>query len=154
MNIPACYLFDGLSDPQLEQLGALMTPRSVGPGTWLFHRADPAEEIFFVENGAVELLIETEEAVEIPVAMIRPGNGCVGVGALVAPFNYSLSARCARDSRLQVVRRNDLEDLLQRDPAMGRAIMANLAAKLMERLNETRREVQLRFLSMVRSASL
>jgi CRP-like cAMP-binding protein len=154
MTIPACYLFNGLSDSQRQLFHDMMSLKSVAQGTWLFHREEPAEELFFVQSGAVELLIETDEGVEIPVSMIRPGNGCVGVGALVPPFEYTLSARCARDSELMVMRRADLEGLLQRDPHLGRVLMANLAGKLMERLNETRREVQLRFLNMVRSASL
>jgi hypothetical protein len=36
---------------------------------------------------------------------------------------------------------------------LGRILMTNLARHLLERLNETRQEVQLRFMSMVRSAS-
>jgi CRP-like cAMP-binding protein len=71
----------------------------------------------------------------------------------VEPYRYSLSARCVEDGTLSVIRRADLTPLIEQHPHLGCILMTNLARHLLERLNETRQEVQLRFMSLVRSAT-
>jgi CRP/FNR family transcriptional regulator, cyclic AMP receptor protein len=153
MNLSSCYLFAGLSQSQLEYLSGIATSISVKKSSWLFHRGAPADCLYTVEKGAVELLIEVQPGIEIPINMIRPLNGCVGASALVEPYRYSLSARCVEDGTLSVIRRADLTPLIEQHPHLGRILMTNLSRHLLERLNETRQEVQLRFMSLVRSAT-
>jgi CRP-like cAMP-binding protein len=153
MNLSSCYLFEGLTDRQLKHLATIVSASPVQKGDWLFHKGDPAECLYIVEAGAVELLIEVQENIEIPISMIRPQNGCVGVSALVPPYRYSLSARCVKDGTVSVIRRSDIMTLVEQDAHLGRIVMTNLARKLLERLNETRQEVQMRFMSLVRSTT-
>lgn len=175
MNLSSCYLFKGLSDSHLGRLEAIASKQPVRQGQWLFHKDEPAEFLYILESGAVELLIEVhgslelpvftvesaaaeflaevQEPVEIPTTMIRAGDGCVGIGALIEPYRYSLSARCVRDGTLLVIRRADIQRLIHQHPDLGCCVMTNLARKLLERLNETRREVQIHLMSLVRSAS-
>ncbi len=175
MDFSACTLFEGLTAPQLGCIQALARRQKIRTGQWLFHKADPAEKFYLVEDGAVELLIKVQDAVElpitiedgaaelrimlqhpveIPITLIRPGSGCVGVGALVAPYRYNLSARCARDGELRVIRGADMLALIAQQPELGCRVMTNLSRLLLERLNETRREVQIHFMSLVRAATL
>ena len=175
MNLSSCYLFEGLPKSHLDRLEAIAFKLPVRKGQWLFHKDEPAERLYILESGAVELLIEVQdslelpvftvesatielmievpEPVEIPTTMIRSGDGCVGVGALIEPYRYSLSARCARNGTLFVIRRTDIQHLIRQYPDLGCCVMTNLARKLLERLNETRREVQIHFMSLVRSAT-
>jgi CRP/FNR family transcriptional regulator, cyclic AMP receptor protein len=153
MDLSSCYLFAGLSQSQLEHLAGIATSMPVKKSSWLFHRGAPADCLYTVEKGAVELLIEVQPGIEIPINMIRPQNGCVGASCLVEPYRYSLSARCVEDGTLSVIRRADLTPLIEQQPHLGRILMTNLARHLLERLNETRQEVQLRFMSLVRSAT-
>jgi len=153
MNLSSCYLFAGLSQSQLEYISGIATSMPVNKSSWLFHRGAPAECLYTVEKGAVELLIEVQPGIEIPINMIRPYNGCVGASCLVEPYRYSLSARCVEDGTLSVIRRADLTPLIEQHPHLGCILMTNLARHLLERLNETRQEVQLRFMSLVRSAT-
>ena len=106
-----------------------------------------------MEDGAVELVMPVEPQIEIPVAMIRPGNGCVGVGALVEPYCYTLSARCKVDSRLTVIDSADLRHLFETDPEFGNTVMTNLAQRLLERLLETREEIKIHFMNLIQSAT-
>ena len=153
MNLSTCYLFEGLSQSQLGHLSGIASSMPVKKSNWLFHKGEPADCLYTVDKGAVELLIEVQPGIEIPINMIRPLNGCVGASALVEPYRYSLSARCVEDGMLSVIRRADLTPLLEQHPHLGRILMTNLARHLLNRLNETRQEVQLRFMSLVRSAT-
>jgi CRP-like cAMP-binding protein len=153
MQLPSCYLFQNLSGPQIDTLAAITFEEQFQKGKWLFYKDQKADKIYLVKKGAVELLIKVEDTIEIPIAIIRPDNGCVGIGTLVEPFRYTLSARCAADSTLLAIKGEDLQDLMCKDHELGCTMMKNLAQKLLARLTETRKELKIHFMNLVRSAA-
>jgi len=153
MTAASCYLFRNLSAEKMNALEAISGLQTVHKGHWLFHKAESAEHIYLVEEGAIELVMPVEPDIEIPVALIRPGNGCVGVGALLDPYTYTLSARCKEESRLTVIAGADLRSLFETDPEFGSTVMTNLAQRLLERLRETREEVKIHFMNLIQSAT-
>jgi CRP-like cAMP-binding protein len=153
MPISSCYLFEGLSTSQLERLEAISREQKIKKDQWLFREGHEAEYFYLIKEGAIELLTIVDEKIEIPIAMIRPKNGLVGIGALVPPHKYSLSARSALDSILIVFSRGNLQDLNHEDPDLVCVIMTNLAQKLLARLKETRQELKTHFMNLVRSAT-
>ena len=153
MPLSSCYLFKRLTETQLQSVLAISREQKIQKGQWLFREDDEAHNFYFIEEGAIELLTVVDEHIEIPIAMVRTKDGCIGIGALVPPFRYSLSARAARDSNLLVFRRTDLEALKQNDPRLVCIMMNNLAQKLLERLKESRRELKIHFMNLVRAAA-
>ena len=153
MQLPSCYLFQNLSAPQMDSLAAITMEEQIQKGRWLFHKDQKADKIYLVKTGAVELFIKVEDTIEIPIAIMRPDNGCVGIGTLVEPYRYTLSARCAADSTLLAFKREDLQELMCKDHELGCTIMKNLAQKLLSRLTETRKELKIHFMNLVRSAA-
>lgn len=153
MTAASCFLFRNLPDEKMNALSAISKTRTVQKGQWVCHKAERAEHIYLVEEGAIELVMPVEPDIEIPVALIRPGNGCVGVAALLDPYIYTLSARCKEDSRLTVIVGADLLALFENDPEFGSTVMTNLAQRLLERLRETREEVKIHFMNLIQSAT-
>jgi CRP-like cAMP-binding protein len=153
MTAATCYLFHDLPGDKLDAIDAISRSEACPGGQWLFHKAERADLIYLVQEGAIELIMPVEPNIEIPVALIRPGNGCVGVGALLAPYRYTLSARCKEDSRLTVIASADLHKLFQTDPEFGNTVMTNLAQRLLDRLKETREEVKIHFMNLIQSAT-
>lgn len=153
MPLSSCYLFSRLSDPQLECVQAISREQKIQKDQWLFREDQEAQYFYLIKKGAIELLTVVNERIEIPIAMVKTQNGCIGIGALVPPFRYSLSARAILDSNLLAFNRADLETLKREDPALICIIMNNLAQKLLERLKETRHEVKVHFVNLVRSAT-
>jgi CRP-like cAMP-binding protein len=153
MPFSSCYLFSRLSDPQLERVQAISREQKIQKDQWLFREDQEAQCFYLIKEGAIELLTFVDERIEIPIAMVKTQNGCIGIGALVPPYRYSLSARSALDSNLLVFNRTDLETLKRDDPGLVCIIMNNLAQKLLERLKETRRELKVHFMNLVRSAT-
>jgi CRP-like cAMP-binding protein len=137
----------------MDSLAAITFEEQFQQGQWLFHKDQEADKLYLVKKGAVELLIKVQDTIEIPVAIMRPDNGCVGISALVDPFRYTLSARCTEDSTLLVIKREDLQALMCKDHELGCFMMNNLARKLLARLTETRQELKIHFLNLVRTAS-
>lgn len=153
MQLPSCYLFQKLSAPQMDSLAAITSEEHYQKGKWLFHKDEEADKLYLVKKGAVELLIKVQDTIEIPIALMRPNNGCVGISSLVDPFRYTLSARCTEDSTLLVIKREDLQALMCKDHELGCFMMNNLAQKLLARLTENREELKIHFLNLVRAAS-
>ena len=153
MNLLTCHLFQGLSASQLDGVTAITKEQQIEEGHWLFYEEQPAEFLYLLKDGAIELVARVEDTIEIPVSIIRPNNGCLGISALVEPHLYSLSARCLQDSIVLKIERGDLLRLMQSDIELRCTIMTNLAKKMLERLKETRQEVKIHFMNLVRSVS-
>ena len=153
MPLNSCYLFQGLAQSQIERIVAITREQQFQKGQWLFLEGQEAKHLYLVKDGAVELVIKVEDVIEIPIAIIRPNDGCLGIGALVEPYLYSLSARCLDDSTLLVIPKTQLHELMHADSELHCAIMTNLAKKLLNRLKETRQEVKIHFMNLVRSVT-
>jgi len=151
MPLNSCYLFKGLSQSKIERIVAITQEQHFQKGQWLFQEGLEAKHLYLVKEGAVELVIKVEDTIEIPMAIIRPDNGCLGIGALIEPYLYSLSARCLDDSTLLVIAKTQLHELMADDFELHCAIMTNLAKKLLHRLKETRQEIKIHFMNLVRS---
>jgi len=151
MPLNSCYLFQGLVQSQIERIDAIAQEEKFQKGQWLFHEGQEARQLYLVKAGAVELVIKVEDAIEIPMAIIRPYNGCLGIGALFEPYRYSVSARCLDYSTLLVIAKNRFDDLMREDSGMHCVIMTNVAKKLLNRLKETRQEIKIHFMNLVRS---
>ena len=153
MPLNSCFLFAGLSRSQIERIAAITQEQQFQKDQWLFYEGQEAKHLYLVKDGAVELVIKVEDAIEIPIAVIRPDNGSLGVGALVEPYQYSLSGRCLEDSTLSVIAKTQLHELMDDDSELRCIIMTNLAKKLLNRLKETRQEVKIHFMNLVRSVT-
>ena len=153
MPLRSCYLFEGLSHSQIERIVATTQEQKFKKGQWLFSEDQEASDLYLVMDGAVELVIKVEDTIEIPIAIVRPDNGCLGVSALIEPYRYTLSARCLDDSKLLAIPKTHLEELMNADSEMRCVMMTNLATKLLNRLKETRQEVKIHFMNFVRSVT-
>jgi hypothetical protein len=72
-------------------------------------------------------------------------GSCLGAGALVEPFTYSLSARCVETARLLTMERADLVQIMENQSDVGKCVMANLAGHYQSRLREARQELKIHF---------
>jgi len=145
MNLPSGDLFEGFSDFQSQCLAALIEEVDVKKGEWLFREGAPADRLYCVKQGAVELLTRIDDRIELPITILRPEEGFFGTSSLVAPFIYSLSARSFKDSHLLGIKQSRLMEQMKQDPEMGFIIMSNLSKTFLDRLKETRQEVKIHF---------
>ena len=151
MPLSSIFLFNNLSEPHLKRLTDAAKEIRVKKGHWLFHEGDNADRFYVLKNGAVEMLTRINDDIELPVTIVRKVGGCFGISALVPPYQYSLSSRCADDAVLLEIRRKEIEKLTQEDHALGCTIMTNLAQYLLERLKETRQDLKIHFSTLFQS---
>ena len=150
--LSSCYLFRGLSESQLQSLSAVAKEIQIQKGQWLMHEGQEGTETFVLKEGAVELLSKVEDGFELPIAILRNPGSCTGISALITPYVYSLSARCAEEGTMLVIKRVDLQKLIMEDCGLGFSVMTNLAQHLLDRLKETRQELKIHFKTLFKSA--
>jgi len=146
-----CYLFQGLSESQMERLATITEEVRIEKGQRLLQEGREANELYVLKEGAVELTMKAEEDFEIPVAIVRRRGDYFGTSALVAPHEYTLSARCVEDGTSLVMKQADLKKLMLEDHELGCTIMRNLAQHLLRRLKEARQELKIHFKTLLKS---
>lgn len=149
--LSSCYLFKGLTPRQIDELAGITRETSIEENAWLFHEGDPADRLYFLVEGAVELLTSIDNDIELPIIKLRASGDCFGTGMLVEPFQYSLSARCAEAADVLAIDRRDLSQMEEKNSGLKPLIMENLATRYLSRLKETRQELKIHFKILFRA---
>ena len=129
-------LLIGLSSAEVEQVIALGTRVTVPSGGALFKLGDPADRIFLVERGRIQLTLPMQvrgREEEILVEEKSPGQ-TVGWSALIPPHRFTLSARAPLTTEATALPRERLQQYLEGSPRTAYKISSNLALVIGRRL--------------------
>jgi predicted acylesterase/phospholipase RssA/CRP-like cAMP-binding protein len=125
-NVP---VLAGLSDELLERLAGQVNQVHVSAGDWVMREGEPADSMFIVSSGRVEVMDEGPP--ESLIRILRRGD-VLGELALLRRGVRSASVRARHDTELLELDRDDFEALIREAPsfALGltRAMGAQLAA--------------------------
>jgi NTE family protein len=125
-NVP---VLAGLSEELLERLADVAREFSVRAGGWIMRAGDPADSMFIVGSGRVEVI--DERPPEALIRVLRRGD-VLGELALLSRGTRSASARARRDAELLELGRDEFESLIEHAPSFAigltRALGAQLAA--------------------------
>lgn len=152
MDLFTGFLFKGLDQDQLAKIAAITREISMENGQKLFVEGDEAKHIYILKEGAVELMIEVDRDLQLPISMLRNPGEIFGSHALIAPYQYSLSARCEEAGTLLGIERSSLKELMVADRGLECMIMRNLAEDFLDRLRGTRQELKTHFRILLKSA--
>ena len=102
-GLRACALFDGLSDSQFAELAPFLEPRSLGAGELLVREGEPAEKLFILTRGTLEVLkTNPRSGREHSLALLEPGD-LVGDVALFDRLPRSASVRAPAVAEVQAL---------------------------------------------------
>jgi NTE family protein len=121
-------LFSNVEAALIEQLAAKSRTRRLAAGKWLFRERDPADEMYVVRAGRLEVVDEGADAV---IREYRRGDA-LGELALLTESPRSASVRAARASELIAVDQADFTELLHRSPALSSALNRSLSRRLQD----------------------
>lgn len=131
-------LFAGLPDADCRAIAGLARRRGASAGEVLFRLGDPAEELFVIRRGRVELtfpLVVMGETKETRFQSLEAGRTLAWSG-LVPPYRLTMSARASTDVELLAFERVRLLRHLAEVPAVGYVVMSNLSRVVAGRLHE------------------
>ncbi|HEX2912078.1 MAG TPA: cyclic nucleotide-binding domain-containing protein [Chloroflexia bacterium] len=111
------YLFSTLTEEQLDPISRLVEERWFEDGTYICHKGDPANELYIIYRGAVEILAD-EENPSSRLALRRAGEW-VGELAFLGEIPRTASMRAIGDVELLVLKGDNFVKVLYEYPDMG-----------------------------------
>ena len=129
-------LFEGIAFSDIEALCSQERNLTFKAGDRLFERGEEARGLMILKEGLVELFIPIEiigVTRDVPVETKQAGD-VVAWSALVAPYRFTLGARCASDCVLAVLGREALEEFFSDHLLAGYLFMRNLSRVIGGRL--------------------
>ncbi len=132
MIIREYLLFYGLTKEVAEKLIGIMQELSYPKGTVLFRKGDPADYLYILSSGKLELTLPGKLHTH-KVAADEPGQ-IVGWSSLAGRKTYSTDVICAENSNVTKMNKEAVEKILRSHPADGRLFYKHLAAVIGQRL--------------------
>jgi CRP-like cAMP-binding protein len=127
-------LFGGLDPAALSSLGERAIERTYKKGQLLVYQGDPGDSVFVVESGLIKVMVTSEEGEEMVLVTLRPYD-TLGELSLVDGGPRSASAEALEPTRVLVITRAVLLELLERHPSLMDALLRSLGS-LVRRLTE------------------
>jgi CRP-like cAMP-binding protein len=135
--------FGTLGDEQLRNIAMIADEETHEKGKILLKEKAPADDLFLLIKGSVDLLFTVEEEYhperhkEFPVGEINPGE-IFGISALIEPHQYTSTVRTAGPAQVIHINGGALRELCAADPSLACHLFAQVAMLALERLNATR----------------
>lgn len=129
-------VFQGLTDVQIGRVRELSSEVPYDHGETVFAQNSLDQALFIVLEGGVAIRLG-----ESTLATVSPGE-IFGELALIDELPRSAAAVSVGAARLLVIRRDDFQQLVRRDPELGVVILRNIARTLSARLRETNQKLE------------
>jgi len=126
--------FSGLTRPQLERVGALAKLRAFPGDTRIYVLGDPVDDFYVLADGMVRFTLGLGKRETSAGEIIRRGD-VFGWAALVEGHSRRIAtAYCLTPCEVLAINGAALLALMDADPALGYALMKQLAALLTSEL--------------------
>ena len=135
--------FAALNDEQLQAIAMISEQKSYPEGAILHRENTPANRLYLVVEGDVDLLYSGggEGAIaNAPVGSIAPGE-VFGVSSVLEPYRYIDTARCASATSVIEIDANALRALSEVDHDLGFSLTRRILLAALERLKYTQIEL-------------
>lgn len=125
-------VFLGLDDTELKLIASLPSSKemNVKTGQILFKAGSKADNIFILEEGQINLIVEIPEpenkVSQITVEIINKG-GLLGWSAILRPHTYVLTAISQQPSRVMVINGKELLSLFEQNHAIAYRVLLGLS---------------------------
>lgn len=123
------FLFQGLSERELDLLGDCTVSRKLAARQELFHKGESSDECYAIVSGALKASATSPEGKEMTFSLMGPGE-VFGEVAMLCGGRRTATVQALEACDLLVIRRRDLLPLFEREPSIAIACMAAVAERL------------------------
>ncbi len=121
------------ADFPVEELDHLLTSLdkvNLASGDILFQEGDPAEHLYVVINGELEIIVAPGTAEELILTTLKEGEYLGEMGLIVPGSQRTTTARARGDVDLLSMSRSQFRELLQRYPMLANVMVSVLSQRL------------------------
>lgn len=135
--------FAPFDENQLRELSFIADEMTANEGDVMFKECEPAQYLYFLMEGDVELFYTSEEeyhptsSKKFTAGEINPGE-VFSISAVIPPHILNASAKATKPSHFIVFKGEELRKLMQTDSILGYSLMLQVTKAIMERLIYTR----------------
>ena len=122
-------LFSGLDTGEVARIARGTREIHVNKGDILFHKGDSPTGFYLVVYGQVKLAISSSQGSEKVVDILSQGQ-TFGEAVMFMERPYMVYAQALKDSQLLLIAKNAILDELEKDPKLGRKMIASLSMRL------------------------
>ena len=122
-------LFSGLDTGEIARIARGTREIHVEKGDILFHKGDSPTGFYLVVYGQVKLAISSSQGSEKVVDILSQGQ-TFGEAVMFMERPYMVYAQALKDSQLLLIAKNAILDELEKDPKLGRKMIASLSMRL------------------------
>lgn len=133
-------LFNGVPESDLKRVADRVHPIKFAGGDVIFGQGDPADGLYMLRIGTVEIQYHPPDGGPLTVTVIR-ADGVFGWSAMLGRKVYTSSAICVDAGEALWISGQDLRDLCEQYPQTGVMIVERMAEVIAGRLSSTRQVV-------------
>ena len=122
-------LFSGLDTGEIARIARGTREIHVDKGDILFHKGDSPTGFYLVVYGQVKLAISSSQGSEKVVDILSQGQ-TFGEAVMFMERPYMVYAQALKDSQLLLIAKSAILDELEKDPKLGRKMIASLSMRL------------------------
>ena len=134
-------LFREIKKEYLELLYPLFVRVTCTKGTAVIRQGDPADFLYLIENGVVEILFKPYDGEAMTITHVGT-DGLFGWSALVGSLKYTSSAIAIEDVDALRMRGAELRALCIENPEAGKEILDRLANAVSTRWKDAHEQVR------------
>lgn len=131
MFIREAELFAGMPPHIQDEVFGIATEEILPDGQVLFKRGDPADYLYILEEGLIDLTIKGDQMLTF---LVDEFDAVFGWSALVEPKLYTATARCKKNSKVVKIDGGRLMRIFEKHPTEGLTVMRRLAGIVAGRL--------------------
>lgn len=122
-------LFTGLAPDEIRRLAQGTREQRVQRGEMVFHKGDPCSGFHLIVYGQIKLGFTSRQGDEKVVEILSQGQS-FGEAIMFMERPYLVFAQALADSTLLHISKTVLFEELERDPKLGRKMLASLSARM------------------------
>jgi CRP-like cAMP-binding protein len=129
------YMFSELQLAQIEQLANGTRLLDISRGSTLFNRGDRAHGFYLLLEGQVKLGVISPQGDEKVIGLIQPGQS-FGEAVLFLERSFPIYAQAIVDSKVLLITRDAIFDILDNDVTVVRRMLAGISARNRQLVND------------------
>jgi len=134
-------LFSSFTEADMELLTPLFENYTCQAGSIVLQQGTPADYLYFVINGSVEISYKPYDGTSITVSHVEKG-GLFGWSSVVGSDKYTSTARAIEELEAMRIRGRDLRTFCTKHPDLGREILEKLAGAVSTRWKDAYEQVR------------